>query len=195
MVDHPLVSISYAHGDDDTAVERLAKRLIQEGVQCETDFFDDAPPQGWPRKMEALMSAGTVLLIAYEAYLRRYKGLEEPGKGQGAAFEPNLLAQRVLEMQGWNDHVIPVVLRESDRQFIPPFLKDVTYYNVEGDRGYTELYLRLTRQDRLVKPELGSVRRIEPRALGVAERPRYDELIAQDRTYAYQQGILIHNYV
>lgn len=193
---HPHVSISYAHGDDDQVVERLVKRLIREGVECSVDFFDEAPPQGWPRKMETMMTEGVVLLIASQSYLRRYQGLEETGRGSGATFEANLLAQRVVEMQGWNDHVIPVVLREQDVQFIPAFLKNVTYYNVESENGYTKLYLRLTDQTRILKPALGEIRRIEPRELGTVETSKYAEEISADRAFAYSQsGILIHSYV
>lgn len=151
-------AISYAHGPHDANVIALANRLNQEGVDCEVDVYDGSPPEGWPRWMERMMTDRTVLVIASEAYYKRYHRKEAAGIGLGATFEGGLLAQRVVEMQGKNEGIIPVLLDSDDAKYIPEFLRDVTRYDLSRPEGYKQLYRRLTGQPEYVKPPVGMVR-------------------------------------
>jgi hypothetical protein len=155
-------AISYAHGTLDSEVLALSDRLNRDGVDCEVDLYDGAPPEGWARWMEAMMTRRTVLVIASEDYYRRYHRQEPSGVGLGATFETGLLAQRVVEMQGKNEGIIPVLLAGSDAQFIPEFLRDVARYDLSESGGYGRLYRRLTGQAQFAKPPLGKVRVLSP---------------------------------
>ncbi len=117
--DAPLAAISYAHGPRDPDVVQLADRLNREGVDCEVDAYDGAPPEGWPRWMESMMTRRTVLVIASEAYYRRFHREEPSGVGLGATFEAGSLAQRVVETQGKNEGIIPVLFSSADTRYIP----------------------------------------------------------------------------
>jgi hypothetical protein len=158
-----MAAISYARSPRDSDVIALADRLNRDGVDCEIDVYDSPPAEGWARWMEHVMTRRTVLVIASEAYYRRYHRQEPPGIGLGATFETGLLAQRVLEMQGKNEGVIPILLSSDDSQFIPEFLKDVERYDLSDPAGYEHLYRRLTGQPEYAKPPLGEVRVLPPK--------------------------------
>ncbi len=82
----PKVFISYTH-DSPEHIDRvlhLADRLRAEGVDCRLDQYETSPSEGWPRWMDRQIEwAVYVLVICTETYQRRFKGIEEPGKGLG----------------------------------------------------------------------------------------------------------------
>jgi hypothetical protein len=167
----PLVSgtslaiISYAHGPYDDQTIALADRLNREGVDCDLDVYEEAPPEGWPRWMERMMTQRTVLVIASEPYYRRHHRKERRGKGRGTTFETGVLAQRVVDMQGKNEGIIPILFDPTDQRYIPEFLRDVTWYNLSQPGGYDDLYRRLTARPKYEKPPLGKIRVLPPVAI------------------------------
>jgi hypothetical protein len=168
----PRVAISYAHGFPDADVIAFSNRLRSDGVDCEIDAYDDAPMHGWGRWMIEMMTKRTVLVVASEKYYRRYRLEDDPGVGLGATFESGLLVQRALEAQGSNTNVIPVLLKSSDEQYIPEFLRDVTRYDLSKPDGYERLLRRLTDQPAHPRPPVGPVRELPPRAPPPAQSPR-----------------------
>jgi hypothetical protein len=156
------VVISYARGPSDPAVVALSNRLRADGVDCEVDAYDQAPSEGWGRWMTTMMTTRTVLVVASELYYRRYRLEDAPGEGLGATFESGLLVQRVVEGQGRNSAIIPVLLATSDESYIPEFLRDVTRYDLSRPNGYEKLYRYLTDQAAHPRPALGPIKLLGP---------------------------------
>ncbi|HET9342860.1 MAG TPA: TIR domain-containing protein [Candidatus Eremiobacteraceae bacterium] len=167
------MAISYAHGPSDAQVVELSDRLRSEGVDCEVDAYDDAPPQGWGRWMTEMMTTRTVLVIASERYYRRFTLQDAPGVGLGATFESGLLVQRAVEEQGSNVAIIPVLLKASDEKFIPEFLRGVARYDLSRPDGYEKLYRRLTDQPAHPRPPLGSIKPLGPVPSSRRPMPRF----------------------
>jgi hypothetical protein len=157
----PLVAISYAHGPRDPEIIALSDRLRSEGIDCEIDAYDEAPAEGWGRRMTEMMTRRTVLVIASEAYYKRFHLEDSPGVGLGATFESTILVDRAVAQQGRNHDIIPVIMDASDKRYIPEFLSGQTHYDLSKPEMYDKLYRRLTGQQS-VKPPIGSIRRIAP---------------------------------
>jgi len=150
--------ISYAHGPDDERVIEFADQLNNDGIDCDVDAYVSEPAEGWARWMNAQMTDRVVLVACSSDYYRRFRLEEKPGVGLGATFESGLLIQRVLESQGANRSVIPVLLRPEDAAFIPEFLRDVTRYDLSREGDYEKLHRRLTQRPTRQKPPLGPLR-------------------------------------
>ena len=153
--------ISYSHDSIDH-VERvlaLSNRLRSEGVDCVLDQYEVSPPEGWPRWMDKkIRDAKYVLLICTEPYYKRVMGEEEEGNGLGVRWEGNLIYQHLYNAGAINQRFIPVVSNESHKCYIPTPLQGGTYYSMALDMSYNDLYLRLTDQPKVQKPELGKRR-------------------------------------
>jgi hypothetical protein len=109
---------------------------------------------------EKMVGTDVVLVVCSEAYYRRYHLEEQPGIGKGATFEGGMLNRRVLDAQGSEHGVIPVVFDRADLRWIPEFLRDETYFVLPEQ--FDDLYRVLTRQPQFVKPPLGEIRRMPP---------------------------------
>jgi hypothetical protein len=169
----PQAAISYAQSYRRDDVLELSNRLRRDGVKCEIDQYEPAPEVGWGRFMSELMKSRTVLVVCSEPYLRRYHLREERGVGLGATFESGILVQRVIESQGRNTSIIPVLLDSADAQFIPDFLRDVTRYDLSRDGEYEKLLRRLTDRPYVVRPPVGEIPHLPTRDEPVtAARPR-----------------------
>jgi hypothetical protein len=85
----PKVLISYSHDSEEhrQLLLGLAQRLRQsDGIEANIDqYVPGSPEEGWPRWMlNEIDSADFVLVICSNAYYRRFRGHEEPGKGKGS---------------------------------------------------------------------------------------------------------------
>jgi len=153
--------ISYVRGPHDAKVLALAERLNTEGVPCDLDLFDPRPKGGWSRWMtEKMTGVEIVLVVCSQDYYKRYHLEQEGGIGKGASFEGGMLGRRVLEAQGSEHGVIPIVFDRSDLKWIPEFLRDETPFVLSEQ--FDDLYRVLTRQPAFVKPPLGRVRIMPP---------------------------------
>lgn len=162
------VFVSYTH--DSPAhkhrVARLADRLRADGIDCEIDVFEEAPPEGWPVWMaRQLREARFVLVVCTTNYHRRVTGREAPGIGLGARWEGALITQHLYETGGKNNKFIPVVFERADLKEIPDFLRHTTYYDLSDTTQYEKLYRRLTAQPHAVRRPVGTVRRLPPEPL------------------------------
>ncbi len=163
----PKVFISYSH-DSAAHQERvlaLADRLSNDGLDAVLDQYHPAPPEGWPRWMDQqIKDADFVLLVCTETYLRRVERREQPGKGHGVLWEGNLIYQHLYNAGTTNTKFIPVLFESASSLHIPLPLQGVTCYHPETDDGYEQLYRRLTNQPLDIKPKLGVLRSLPPRA-------------------------------
>jgi hypothetical protein len=99
-----------------------------------------------------------VLVVCTEIYKRRFEGKEVVGKGAGAKWEGAIITQHLYESEGRNSKYIPVVFSFEDVTHIPLELRQGTWYVLNTEEGYNDLYYRLTDQRRRVKRELGQIR-------------------------------------
>ncbi|MEV5728353.1 MULTISPECIES: toll/interleukin-1 receptor domain-containing protein [Streptomyces] len=162
----PRVFISYAHEDDGGAhaerVRALWVLLRRHGVEARLDRSAAERPQDWAAWMQReIEAADYVLTIASPAYRRRAEGSEEPGRGEGVAWEARLLKDIVYrDPHTWYERILRVVLPGGSREDLPAFLggHHVTHYTVDPiDLAGAEPLLRcLTGQPYETEPPLGA---------------------------------------
>lgn len=155
------VFISYSH-DSVEHVQRvldLSNKLRSEGIDCVLDQYESSPPEGWPRWMDRnIRNSQYVLAICTEQYFRRVMGDEEDGKGLGAKWEGSLIYQHIYNAGAINERFIPVIFSDIDRKYIPIPLQGSTYYCLDTQQGYDDLYWRLLGKAKVEKPKLGKLR-------------------------------------
>ena len=155
------VFISYSH-DDVNHVQRvldLSNKLRAEGVDCVLDQYEASPPEGWPLWMDKkIRDVQYVIMICTEAYYKRVMGEEEAGKGHGVRWEGKLIYQHIYNAGSENTRFIPVVFDSSHTSFIPTPLQGATFYCVNNQEGYDDLYFRLIGKPKTEKPALGKLR-------------------------------------
>ncbi|WP_329331228.1 toll/interleukin-1 receptor domain-containing protein [Streptomyces sp. NBC_00663] len=171
--DGPRVFISYAHeSDGDTHAERVRALWIllrQHGIDARLDRPAAERPQDWAAWMQREFEAADyVLTIASPAYKRRAEGAEEPGIGEGVAWEAALIKAFVYaNPTTWHERILRVVLPGGSREDLPAFLggHTVTHYTVDPiDFSGAEKLLRyLTDQPYETEPTLGSRPHLPPR--------------------------------
>lgn len=157
----PVVFISYSHDSEEhrDRVLSLANRLRRNGVDCTIDQYVQSPPEGWPVWMHRqIKRANFVLIVCTETYTLRFEGEEEAGKGLGAKWEGAIITMTLYENEANNSNFIPVLLTDGDRLYIPDVLRPATYYEGYSDKGYENLYRRLTNQPYIQMPVLGALK-------------------------------------
>jgi nucleoside phosphorylase len=164
----PKVFISYSHNvqspDYQDRILTLANRLLEDGIDCNIDQYEESPPEGWQRWMlNQVDRADFVLIACSEEYDRRFRGNETYGKGKGATWEGGVIIQELYDAQGQNSKFIPITINPEDANFIPSPLRSATSYRLQNDDGYELLYRRLTSQPRNQKPQLGKLQTLAPR--------------------------------
>jgi hypothetical protein len=162
----PIVFISYSHDSQEHSdrVLELSDHLRADGIDCILDQYEDSPPEGFPRWMDRqIRTADFVLMICTQTYYRRTMGEEEPGKGNGVAWESTLIYQYIYNVGTSNTRFIPVLLEGVHEADIPVPWQGVKNYRPYTATGYEELYRRLTSQPLVPKPSLGALRQLPPR--------------------------------
>ena len=173
---HPTAFISYSHDSEELGLRvlDLANRLREAGVDAILDQYEVSPAEGWPRWMDKhIRGSDFVLMVHTEPYYRRVMGEEQPDTGRGVKWEGHLIYQHLYDTEAVNLRFIPILLEGGRPQDIPDPVRGATYYRVDNELGYENLYRRLTNQPRAKKPELG--RRTElstqgPGDVGAEER-------------------------
>ena len=162
----PTVFISYSYETPKHAdrVLDLSNRLRSDGVDCTVDQYEDSPPAGWTRWMDRqIEKSDFVIMICTETYCRRVMGEEKPGRGRGVKWEGKLIYQHIYKDDMENTRFIPALFKSGKVEYIPTPLQDATYYCVDTEQGYEDLYRRLTDQPRFRKPRLGKLKELPPR--------------------------------
>jgi hypothetical protein len=158
--------LSYSHDspEHEDRVLALANRLRGDGIDALIDQYNPAPPLGWPHWMtEQIPAADFVLLVCTETYLRRVQHREQQGKGRGVVWEANLIYNLLYREDPKVQQFIPILFNAADSPFIPLPLEGLTYYRVDTEQGYEDLYRHLTEQPRNLIPELGPRKSLPPR--------------------------------
>jgi tetratricopeptide (TPR) repeat protein len=154
----PKVFISYSHDSPahEARVLALSNRLRSHGIDAILDQYESFPSGGWLRWMKhQIRDAQFVLAVCTETYRRRWDGEEKAGVGLGAIYEGGLAQQLLYDAGGENERMVPVLLEESDGQYIPSELRRYTHFLPCTDGGYESLYRLLTGQPKVEKPVLG----------------------------------------
>lgn len=157
----PKVFISYSHDSEEhkDRVFDLSERLRSEGIHCHIDQYEMSPAEGWPRWMRNRIREADFVLVACTAtYERRFEGNEQTGCGAGAKWEGTIITQELYESEGRNKKFIPVAFSPEDARYIPIEMRSGTWYIIDTEKGYEELYRHLTGQPRTIKGELGKLR-------------------------------------
>lgn len=159
------VFISYSHDTDEHSKEVLifTNRLIEDGIDCVLDQFDTDPSEGWPRWMDNnIDSAEFVLMICTEIYYNRVMLKEKKWNGLGVKWEGNLVYNHFYINGTLCDKFIPVIFEKKCGIYIPNPFRGKTYYCVDSDQGYEDLYRRLTEQPKILKPNKGEKKILPP---------------------------------
>lgn len=162
----PKVFISYSH-DSQVHKDRvlsLADYLVQKGINCNLDEYEQFPPQGWQNWMlDQLEWADFVLIVCTETYHRRFRGQETPGRGKGGTWEGGIISQELYDAQGNNTKFIPVIFSSEDGEYIPTVIRRYNRYKVDSQEGFDSLYRYLTNQHDTPKPPLGEIEKLPTR--------------------------------
>jgi hypothetical protein len=82
-------------------------------------------------------------------------------------WEGHLVFQHIYNAAARNKRFIPVLLGGAKFEDIPTPLQGVSHYRPETNDGYEALYRRITGQPRVVKPPLGTPKRLPSDTVGV----------------------------
>jgi hypothetical protein len=163
----PKVFISYSHDSPEHAqrVLGLAERLRADGIETSLDqYINGSPVEGWPRWMlNQLDAADFVLLICTETYYRRFRGLEQPGKGKGADWEGALVTQEIYDARSATAKFVAVMFAPGLEAFVPEPLRGRTFHVLTGEESYQELYDVLLGQAGVAARPVGELKRRKPR--------------------------------
>jgi SEFIR domain len=162
----PKVFISYSHETiaHQERVLGLADRLRADGIDAEIDLYNASPPEGWPLWCERqIRAADFVLMVCTETYFSRVSGEEKRGKGLGVVWEARIIRQLLYDAGAVSDKFVPVLFSDSSAEHIPTPIKGGSWYAVDRDDGYEDLYRRLTGQPRSLRPKVGVIRPLPPR--------------------------------
>ncbi len=165
--DSPNVFVSYSHDGEAHArrVLQLAERLRGDGIDVDLDqYVNGNPVEGWPRwMMDHLERADRVLVVCTRTYYRRFRGQPESKGGKGANWEGALVTQDLYDARSRSAKFTPVLFERADLEFVPEPLRGYTFYVVDSDAGYQQLYDALLDQSGVERAPLGPLRR-RPRA-------------------------------
>jgi hypothetical protein len=162
----PKVFISYSHDtvEHQERVLGLADRLRADGIDAEIDQYNVSPPEGWPLWCERQIEAADfVLMVCTETYHHRVKGDEQPGQGRGVVWEAGIIRQILYDAGAVGDKFVPVLFSDGSPEQIPRPIKGSSWHIVDREDGYEDLYRRLTKQPRLLRPALGAIRPLPTR--------------------------------
>ncbi|MEX1368621.1 MAG: toll/interleukin-1 receptor domain-containing protein [Nannocystaceae bacterium] len=154
------VLISYSHDDErhEQWVLGLSNRLRREGVDAWIDQYVQGPAEGWLLWMQReVVGADFVVIVCTAQYRRRF---DEPGAGEGVAWEGKLLRQLLNDGTLTGEHVLPVLLETTAEQDIPLACRDFMRYRLLAE--YEPLYRRITGQPAVTAPDLGPLRVPDP---------------------------------
>jgi hypothetical protein len=107
-------------------------------------------------------SASLVLVVCTETYFNRVSGQESVDKGRGVKWEGSIIYQHLYNQGASNLKFIPVLMRNTDKRFIPVPLQGASHFVVDTDTGYEQLYNRILGRPPAEKAPLGK-RRAMPR--------------------------------
>lgn len=140
----PRIFISYSHDTNAhrERVVRLSERLRADGIEtCLDQYVTGTPTEGWPRWMlNKIDWAEFILLVCTETYYRRFRGHAEPGKGKGVDWEGAVITQELYDARSATIRFVPVLFDATDERFIPEPVCGHTFYVLNSEQAYQDLY-------------------------------------------------------
>jgi hypothetical protein len=143
----PKIFISYTYDSEDHAkqVGSFCNQLMQDGIDCTLEQYEDVPEQGRTK-------ADFVLMICTQNYYNKVNRKKDAGKGLDVKWEGN---------DTKNTSSIPVLFDQKDVDYIPLPLKNDIYYTVDSKENYEKLYARIARitnQPKIPKLNISRIR-------------------------------------
>ncbi|MEF8707032.1 MAG: CHAT domain-containing protein [Candidatus Accumulibacter sp. UW27] len=140
----PRIFISYSHDTNahKERVLRLSERLRKDGIETSLDqYVNGTPIEKWPRWMlNQIDWAEFILMVCTETYYRRFRGHEEPGKGKGVDWEGAVITQELYDARSATIKFVPVLFDATDERFIPEPVRGHTFYVLNSEQAYRDLY-------------------------------------------------------
>lgn len=152
------ISYSQDSADHSEKVKNFADNLRRLGVDAELDKYTPTPSLGWPTYMvQNILESEFVICVCSAKYKNRFEQRDPIGTGKGAKFEGKLITDIIYEAE-INDKFIPVFIDDNnDTSLIPLVLLSYTRYTISNNNDFINLYARLTNQQKIAKPELGTI--------------------------------------
>jgi len=98
------------------------------------------------------------LVVCTQTYYRRFRGFEQPSQGKGADWEGNLITLEIYNARSRTTKFVPIFFDQQDEPFIPEPLRGKSYYLLDSEDDYANLYDFLTGQAGIIPGELGPLR-------------------------------------
>jgi SEFIR domain len=174
----PKAFVSWAHDDEawQSTVATFAFAARELGIDADIDLWHlHEPNMDWTTYgPQAIQEGDFVLIPVNSAYRRRWEGVEERGKGAGAAREANTLKALFDDDQlMFRRKVKLIVLPGATTDDIPVELKAVVQrFEIEtfDESGFEDLLRTLTNRPAFVPPPVGSLPLLPPKSVGAGPR-------------------------
>lgn len=202
----PRIFISYSHDTEahKERVLRLSERLRKDGIETRLDqYVTGTPAEKWPRWMlNQIDWAEFILLVCTETYYRRFRGHEEPGTGKGVDWEGAVITQELYDARSATIKFVPVLFDATDKHFIPEPVRGHSFYALNSELAYRDLYHFLLGQAGVEPGPVGEAQR-RPRARatpiefgagvdgGATEVGNQPEREAEDQADVLPQGSIV----
>lgn len=134
---------------------------------------------------EQIKTKRWTLIVASKTYQKRAEGREEPAIGQGAKWESGVIRRDLYQSGGLNEKFVPVGFGIDKRAYVPSFLSDYSFFDVDSDEGYMKLLSLLTGQPFIIPEPLGGIHPLITDPTTQNKRPSADEIA---RSYAAEDA-------
>lgn len=152
--------ISYSHDSSEhkSRVLQLADSLNNEGVDTTIDQYISAPSEGWHRwSANQLTHSARVIIVWTPEYSRRCQAIEGDGTGLGSNWEGSIITGDLYRNYMNSDKYLHVVFSKEDTEFLPAQFAGYHVYDLSSNKGYEDLYRKLTNQPSIIKPAVGEI--------------------------------------
>ncbi len=160
--DGETVFISYSWDTEEHKkwVLDLANRLVKEGVNVILDRYELRPGKSLPHFVETAIKKADRILIVFTP---NYK-LKAEKRAGGVGYEYSIMNSELYKNQTNNERIIPVLRNGNSTDSIPEFMQQYIHIDMRNDDNYENSYTDLLREiydePEIVKPEIGTKRKI-----------------------------------
>lgn len=153
------VFISYSWDDvlHKRKVKSFIKKLRDNNVNAIYDGDERSASEGWITWMENKIEESSIVLIIFtQKYLDRWKKKNMASSGEGVRVETTVIKNLFKKDGSYNNKFIPIVLKNSDLEFIPPLLRDFTPYNIAKKDDFLKLVNYINKNNSKLKVDNNS---------------------------------------
>jgi len=138
----------------------LADQLVKEGVNVILDRYELRPGKSLPHFVETAIKKADRILIVFTP---NYK-LKAEKRAGGVGYEYSIMNSELYKNQTNNERIIPVLRNGNSTDSIPEFMQQYIHIDMRNDENYENSYTDLLREiydePEIVKPEIGTKRKI-----------------------------------